>query len=346
MNLNVIGNGFDMYHGLPSSYYYFGCYLINDNPSFYERMSDYFGFKFGINLRAYPDYEYDYAVHDVFWSEFETHLGNIEEYAIINTHNYDLGLEIDEYDIPMDEDEFAEDIKKAFVHWIKDSVDTEENYKIIKAYVNKKTKKDTYNHGFSKKDKFLVFNYTHVLQSIYKIDSDAIEYVHGECTGSEDDELIIGHGNDNRIDELSEKIEEFDSRALYQRERTEQLEYKCLLRFIRRLRKDVEFCMWKCKFFYTSFYEEPEYINLYGLSLGEVDIPYLLQIRKKWPNSKWRFSYYSDRDKVRVHEVAINYLKLKIDEFITFKFANADSLKILKKIIDAQGIEDVPIIKE
>lgn len=27
MNLNIIGNGFDLCHGLPSSYYYFGCYL-------------------------------------------------------------------------------------------------------------------------------------------------------------------------------------------------------------------------------------------------------------------------------------------------------------------------------
>lgn len=27
MRLNVIGNGFGLYHGLPSLYYYFGCFL-------------------------------------------------------------------------------------------------------------------------------------------------------------------------------------------------------------------------------------------------------------------------------------------------------------------------------
>lgn len=26
MRLNIIGNGFDLYHGLPSLYYYFGCF--------------------------------------------------------------------------------------------------------------------------------------------------------------------------------------------------------------------------------------------------------------------------------------------------------------------------------
>lgn len=339
MNLNVIGNGFDLYHGLPCSYYYFGCYLINSNPSFYEQISKLYGFKFGINGRSYPDFEYDYAVEDVFWSEFEKHLGNILEDAIIDTHNYDLGLEINEYDIPMDEDEVAEDIKKAFVHWIKDSVDTEENYKIIKAYINK-TKKNTYNLGFGKKDWFLVFNYTHVLQNIYKINDNAIEYVHGECTGSEDDELIVGHGNDDRINELIKKIEDFESRSLYQSERTEQLEYECLLRFIRRLRKDIEFCMRMCNIFYNRFPEEPEYVNVYGFSFGDVDIPYLLQIRKRWPKSKWKFSYYSDKDKVRAHEVAINDLKLNSDEYETFEFSNVDSLEILNKIIESQEIEE------
>lgn len=344
MNLNIIGNGFDLYHGLPSSYYFFGCYLIDSNPSFYEQMSKWYSFKFGINGRSYPDIEYDYAVENVFWSDFEKHLGSISEDVIIDTHNYDLGLEIDDYDIPMDEDEFAEDIKKAFVHWIKDSVDTEENYKIIKMYVNKTTK-DTYKLRFSKKDRFLVFNYTHVLQSIYKIDDNEIEYVHGECTRSEDDELIVGHGNDGKINELVKKIEDYESRSLYQSERTAQLEYECLLRFIRRLRKNVEFCMRTCDIFYNRFVEEPKYINVYGLSYGEVDIPYLLQIRKKWAKSKWRFSYYSDKDKVRAHEVAINDLKLNCDEYETFEFSNVDSLEILKKIIESQGIKEYEKIK-
>ena len=26
--LNIIGNGFDLYHGLPTSYYDFACYML------------------------------------------------------------------------------------------------------------------------------------------------------------------------------------------------------------------------------------------------------------------------------------------------------------------------------
>jgi len=42
-----------------------------------------------------------------------------------------------------------------------------------------------------------------------------IQYIHGECTGSEDDELIFGHCNSKRIDEIQEIIAEYDSRSKF-----------------------------------------------------------------------------------------------------------------------------------
>ncbi len=119
VNLNIIGNGFDLYHGLPSSYFFFGCYLAKNNIEFYERMAKLYGLKYGINGRTYPDFEYDIAIEDMFWSDFETHMGDIAEEAILDTHDYDLGLEIEEYDIPMDEDEGAQDIVQEFINWMR-----------------------------------------------------------------------------------------------------------------------------------------------------------------------------------------------------------------------------------
>lgn len=339
MNLNIIGNGFDLYHGFPSSYYYFGCYLIENDNEFYEHMGDLYGFMYRKNVRTYPDLEFDYKVENIFWSEFENHLGDIEDGAIVDTHNPFLGLEIEEYDIPMNEDEEAEKIKEAFIHWVSDSVDANQNYQILKKFISGSDKR-AYTLDFNDEDRFLVFNYTHILQKIYGINEIAIQYVHGECTGSEDDELIIGHGNSERIKELNKIIQEYDSRSLSQTGRTKQLEYECLKSFIRRLQKDVECCMGMCDWFYDRITEEPEYINVYGLSYGNVDIPYLLQIREKWVNSKWRFSYYSTRDEIRAREVATNELKLKPNEYETFQFINNDSSKILKNIIRAQGITE------
>lgn len=36
-NLNVIGNGFDLYHGLPTSYYYFACYILSTNEELLKK---------------------------------------------------------------------------------------------------------------------------------------------------------------------------------------------------------------------------------------------------------------------------------------------------------------------
>lgn len=44
MRLNIIGNGFDLYHGLPCSYYYFGCFLAKNYYHFYEEMSKMYNF--------------------------------------------------------------------------------------------------------------------------------------------------------------------------------------------------------------------------------------------------------------------------------------------------------------
>lgn len=40
MRLNIIGNGFDLYHGLPSNYYYYDCYLIEKDLEFYLELGE------------------------------------------------------------------------------------------------------------------------------------------------------------------------------------------------------------------------------------------------------------------------------------------------------------------
>ena len=46
--LNIIGNGFDLYHGLPTSYYYFACYLLANDETFYDELANMYGFSTGI----------------------------------------------------------------------------------------------------------------------------------------------------------------------------------------------------------------------------------------------------------------------------------------------------------
>lgn len=337
MNLNIIGNGFDLYHGLPSSYYYFGCYLIENNPDLYMEMSKWFGFRYYSIARGYPYEDFEYGVEEQFWSSFEEALGIVDETAIVDTYNYDLGLEIEDYDIPMDDDLLADRIREAFVLWVSETLDVDDNYEIIREYKGDVVNRKFYKMKFSGQDKFLVFNYTHILQKVYGIYDHNIWYIHGECTGNDDDRLLFGHGNKKRMEEIKNIIAQYDSRSLYQSERTNQLEYECLLRFMRNLEKDVEECKEEADFFYKQFGEEPKFVNVYGMSLGEVDFSYFEQIRKQWPNAMWRFSYYSERDKERINLV-VKRLGIPENQYSIFYFNNPRHKEIENRIVQKRKI--------
>jgi hypothetical protein len=336
LNLNIIGNGFDLYHGLPSSYYYFGCYLIKNDPEFYEEVGKMYNLNHIKPIDPSIVHDYEYVVEDIFWRDFERHLGDIDEFFIVDTHEDDLGLECnDPVDIEMNEDKIAERLKHYFVHWVRDTLDKDENYDIIARMLKE------IDNGIVLNDDeyFLEFNYTHTLQQLYEISDDKIYYVHGECFGDDNDELIIGHGNDYRINEIKKLIEEYkEDYDFTQRSSNKINEHKCLLRYIERLRKDVNSYMEMCEIFYARIGDNLDCISVYGLSLGEVDIPYLKQIRAKWPNAKWRFSYYSPEDETRIADVAIKLLNLNEDDYATFHFSSSISHKIKEDIIKLQDI--------
>ena len=342
MNLNIIGNGFDLFHGLPSSYYYFGCFLINENPSLYMELAKWFGFRFASEIRGYPEEDFEYGVEEQFWSDFEQSLGIVDESVIIDTYDSNLGLEIEDYDIPMDDYEVANQLRYYFIKWVTKTLDKESNYKIIKQYMNGIIHKRKYLNDFLNTDKYLVFNYTHVLQNLYNIERFNILYIHGECTGSEYDNLIFGHGNKKRILEIENIINQYNNRALYQSERTNLHEYECLKSFMQLLEKDVNTNLMGADRFYNHFPGIPERINVYGMSLGMIDYPYFKQIRDRWPNVPWRFSYYSDLDKTHIDVIA-QKLKLPKTMYSKFIFSNLKSKQIMDEIIKSIGIEIYPL---
>jgi hypothetical protein len=180
---------------------------------------------------------------------------------------------------------------------------------------------------------------------IYKVEDEQILYVHGECTGNEDDELEVGHGNDNRIKELEKIVDSYNYKPNSQDIRTEENEYRCLYRYLKKLRKDVKYCMHNCDSFYNHIHTKPKYIIVYGMSLGDVDIPYLKQIRNIWPDTKWRFSYFTDRDIEKIKNVCKHFLRLNQGEYETFKFSNPTYSKILDKIVSIQGIEEYETVE-
>jgi len=159
-DLYIIGNGFDLYHGLKTSYKDFKLYLKKTKEKYFLRkLEDYFSTK---NL----------------WNSFEESLGKINSYKyikdihIINKKNYNY--------------EFDKNLLLSIKYYV--------NKWIL---WGKKNYKQNY-LPINKDSLFISFNYTNTLEELYNIDRENIIYLHGKCTYINDIEkdyknLVIGH---------------------------------------------------------------------------------------------------------------------------------------------------------
>lgn len=321
MRLNLIGNGFDLYHGLPSSYYYFGCFLIDSDFEFYREMANMFGFIYG-RSEGFPSDEIIPTVDNMWWRDFENMLGQIEPTWIEETLMDDLGLEYpdDPVDLNIPEVEMAQKIVCKFIEWISNTVNTEKNYKIIKNMIGAdkcEIRRDDY---------FINFNYTPTLERIYKVTKDRILYIHGKCG---EDELIVGHGNNRAIVEVKNKISEIESERYYlqcQADRNRLNEYKAELETLQRLKKDVACLIDVMSSDLSRSHVIPDEILIWGLSCGEVDLPYIKELKDRFPHARWSFSYYDLNEKNKREELSKD-LGIINPKFFSLNNSNADDIR-------------------
>ena len=91
-NLNIIGNGFDLYHGLPTSYYFFACYFLKNFEEEYDQLASMYGISKG--LYSHISEDLTRGIDDKgFWSQFEKSLGYIDSGWVEGSLLDDLDLE-------------------------------------------------------------------------------------------------------------------------------------------------------------------------------------------------------------------------------------------------------------
>lgn len=334
MDLNIIGNGFDLYHGLPSSYYYFACYLIKNNPDFYFEMGNMYAFQTAIYSHKYEECE-PVVDFDLFWSQFEERLGYLSNIWLEDSLIDDLYLEYpdDAIDIEIPETANSDTIVHYFIKWVADTLETKLGVQTILKMLN--DKKLT----FSEKSFFVNFNYTSILESVYGISSSDILYIHGKVRENEDSDLILGHGNQKGIEELKKKIGKIESEGYFlssQAERNRLNEYKAEKTILENLKKQTELLVNKLK--YSLRDKLIDNIYIYGLSCGNVDMPYMQCLREIYPNATWHFSYYNENEKSLRTDIA-KRLRLSIPNVKYFLFSNNSSEKIKQKIIDKLSLQ-------
>ena len=258
MKLYIIGNGFDLYHHLPSTYYDFRDFVKEKDP-----------FVFGI-IEKYFDYT------GAFWHAFDENLSELDEFQLIRDILRSLGGDGWDEDALESYDPIFEyytigvfcQLKNYMIDWVR-------NLNLLP--LSRKYP------GIYPDSLFISFNYTNTLERHFHIDPNHINYIHGNAQ-KEACDLIVGHDMDN-------------SNMDYDVDDNQEGQGRLVVRsFLKYSRKPVEKIVKDNQSFWEKLASVTEVIII-GHSLSFVDIPYFETIAT-YVSKKclWKVSYYNEVD--------------------------------------------------
>lgn len=303
MNLFIIGNGFDIAHGLKTRYTDFAEYLKINDINLYNKICVIYK---------------DLSDEDRLWKNFEKTMEFIDEDFIRMDTDFNLEY-MDEYDdelksmveiqIQNNLIETAESLFNYFRSWAS-SIQT----KGIKELTSKIK---GFDEDEDNEDLFLTFNYNFLLEESYNVDNSQICHIHNSI----DDELILGHGNKLKLEEFENESDylnkkRYDENGEENYETIEELEERLSceenLKYYEITYKDTESIIASHKEFFKGL-TKIKNIYVIGHSLGDVDLPYFKEIlRNISSETKWFIYYFSDNEKRLFQDIA-EKLNIKLE---------------------------------
>ncbi len=283
--LYIIGNGFDIHHGIDSSYRSFREYCRLNQEELYLKLEN---------------YHHD---SDLLWSDFEIGLSDISpeyilDFAKIGNNDWDTSYKgmyafVDGVQEEMDYLQIS--IKGAFAEWIEQLGKGNRESRL----------------SFMWDDAlFLSFNYTPTLEYLYGIPRDRICYLHGKAA-TQFSQLVFGHCcNRNEIEAKMPDDNELEDEALNE-----------VVEFLMALRKDSDTVIQQQSDFFEAL-RNVDNVYVLGHSLAIVDDPYFEKIKQVVSTaSNWTVSYYSDADRANIDRL-MGKLNVPLNQYKPIKLGN------------------------
>lgn len=333
MNIYLLGNGFDMAHGLKTSYLDFLYFIYNkyveveeivgeikeekskgeflkDKISSFEinltevkENHDRKGISIGINSSYAAEWFLslsDYMKSDKdFWSSLEESLGSISYDLIIDddsNYNMEDYYQLDDY---LDTLTYEWSCIAKFLNiWLREWIDNE-------VIISQKVKKfeKFYEEIHSGENYFINFNYTLTLEEKYNINPKNVLHIHGK---KGDENLIFGHdgkrekGNSAKNKGNSSEFDKFKKISVLFRDN--------ILDVNNVFKKNLQIDVFE-KFIRNLKVETCDniVINVIGFSFGEVDDLYITKLIEQFPNASWILHKYKNEEKKHIKKLKDNF---------------------------------------
>lgn len=317
--LYIVGNGFDMHHGLDTRYQAFGFYLQTYYSEIYDYLIEYYGLP---DLNKNDKNSYNDPLY--LWSEFEKALADLDFESVLD-NNTDLVAKPG-----------APNFKDRDWHSFSIEMETIVNdltinlFKAFKQFILKIEYPKRIDGKIILLDKdasYLTFNYTDTLERYYEIPPENILYIH-EKADHDENTLVLGHGIDPENFKLEEASppeglndEEYEN---WKEEMADSFDYsyesgkqELMTYFVKSFKQTSEIISENESFFQKI--ENVTNIILLGHSLSEIDKPYLTEVfNSVTKNSIWSATYHENTDKYS-HEEKLFDLGIKKDHIRLIK---------------------------
>lgn len=274
--LYIIGNGFDLFHGLPTKYYDFKMFLDKKYKEIVCEIEKYYD---GLLSQSCSHKCNSCRKKCLFWSDVEKHLFDINKDLLYD----DIQERLHGYGEDDWKDSFyheaQEHIQYILIDLLCDKLDKALHDWISSIGLTNTSEKLKLN----KHANFITFNYTLILEAIYKIIPENIFHIHGSV---ENENLIFG------FEQKTIKIKEQDKEYDFQEDSAlNEIEL-----YFKKRTKPVDRIINENGNYFKQMSRIKNIVVL-GHSLSDVDKKYFEKIIGLFPRATWKFSYHSDRDK-------------------------------------------------
>lgn len=270
--LYIIGNGFDISHGINSRY------------SDFERWVKTKG-----NDRLIGMMNIFFSNEHYLWADVETALGEYREEEIFDYCKPNEGIDYDHMmrSVAAIEDgpdwlfkPILDEFLENFTDWV-DSIDISQVHP---------------QQQLESQSRYLTFNYTETLEKVYGIPESNILHIHGSRT-IPDDAYIIGHNNVN-----SEGLYDTLNGEQYFEQDTKNK----IIKWMNELQKNTSRIIRHNASFFRSL-SGITHIVVLGHSVNKVDWPYFDEVKKRVsPDALWLFHSHSSEDKERIEAYIVH----------------------------------------
>lgn len=278
--LYIIGNGFDLMHGVKSSYRAFRDFLGKNS-----------------DLRFYLEC---YLKPEDIWADFEEALGHINMDMMANPYTvgdmldlagfFDEDAGMAEYCMALEMaaepmQSITEDLDKRFRAWV-EKLEPGTNDRPLKSLIHD--------------DRVLCFNYTEFVETFYGVSEPNICYIHGcrkQKKGCRKDKLILGHkpGASEKEYELIRGLRRKKSYRSQVIDVAQEGVVRLLSEYDEDLTKDSQSIIAAHRPFFDGL-TNVEDVVVIGHSISPVDWDYFLEVAKTAPGARWYFGCHGIHD--------------------------------------------------